>query len=86
MHELDQRSDINGCVQGLTDLMYDSCFSIFGKTTSNKQKSGTKMPHGLLRNVNVRKNSFMQVNGFLKSVQILKINPDFLPIKSHFET
>ena len=22
--------------------VYDSCFSIFGKTTSNKQKSGTK--------------------------------------------
>ena len=38
---LEQLADVNGCVQQLTDLMYDSCFSIFGKTVSTKRNENS---------------------------------------------
>ena len=63
--------------------MYNSCFSIFGKTTSNKQKRDTKKATWFTVECKVRKNIFIQVNGFLKSVQILKINSDLLILVKH---
>ena len=34
--QLEQLADVNNCVQQLTDLMYDSCFAVFGKTVSSQ--------------------------------------------------
>ncbi|MCG7879398.1 MAG: reverse transcriptase domain-containing protein, partial [Candidatus Thiodiazotropha endolucinida] len=39
--QLEQLADVNGCVQQLTDLMYDSCFSVFGKTVSTKSNENS---------------------------------------------
>ena len=59
-------------------------FQYLVKLPGISRKATQKRPHGSLRNVNVRKNSFIKVNGFLKSLQILKINPDFFADKGSF--
>lgn len=84
-NDLLQAAGVSVCVQNLTGLMYETCYSVFGRSVSSKPKVNSKKRSGLQMNVGGQKVIFCRVNVFLENTQRMEIKPDYLLIKQNFE-
>lgn len=66
-NDLVQSADVSLCVQNLTDLIYETCFSVFGKSISSRPKVKSKKAHWFTNECRRAKSNFLASKRIFKN-------------------
>ena len=58
-NDLLQSADVSECVQNLTDLMYETCYSVFQRSVSSKPKENSKKAQWFINECRWAKSNFL---------------------------